>query len=68
MTRGPAETSVTHNVVEAASVPVASEVVTDETLTSEVAQALGDKCLLASDLLQYLPNAMEECADLPHRQ
>jgi NAD(P)H-hydrate epimerase len=32
------------------------------------AQALGDKCLLASDLLQYLPNAMEECADLPHRQ
>jgi NAD(P)H-hydrate epimerase len=32
------------------------------------AQALGDKCLLATDLLQYLPNAMEGCADLPHRE
>jgi ADP-dependent NAD(P)H-hydrate dehydratase / NAD(P)H-hydrate epimerase len=31
------------------------------------AQVLGDKCLLASDLLQYLPDAMEECASLPHR-
>jgi NAD(P)H-hydrate epimerase len=31
------------------------------------AQALGEKCLIASDLLQYLPNAMEECADVPHR-
>jgi NAD(P)H-hydrate epimerase len=32
------------------------------------ARALGDKCLLATDLLQYLPNAMEECANLPHRE
>jgi len=31
------------------------------------ARALGDKCLIATDLLQYLPNAMEECADVPHR-
>ncbi len=31
------------------------------------AQALGEKCLIATDLLQYLPDAMEECADLPHR-
>jgi ADP-dependent NAD(P)H-hydrate dehydratase / NAD(P)H-hydrate epimerase len=31
------------------------------------AQALGEKCLIASDLLQYLPDAMEECADVPHR-
>jgi NAD(P)H-hydrate epimerase len=31
------------------------------------AQALGEKCLLATDLLQYLPDAMEECADVPHR-
>lgn len=30
------------------------------------AQALTDKCLLATDLLQYLPDAMEECADVPH--
>lgn len=30
------------------------------------AQALGEKCLIASDLLQYLPDAMEECADVPH--
>jgi NAD(P)H-hydrate epimerase len=27
----------------------------------------GDKCLLATDLLQYLPEAMEACADLSHR-
>jgi NAD(P)H-hydrate epimerase len=32
------------------------------------ALALGEKCLLATDLLQYLPRAMEECADLPHRE
>jgi NAD(P)H-hydrate epimerase len=31
------------------------------------AQALGDKGLLATDLLQYLPDAMEECAQVPHR-
>ena len=31
------------------------------------AQALGEKCLIATDLLQYLPDAMEECADLSHR-
>ncbi|MEO8368389.1 MAG: NAD(P)H-hydrate dehydratase [Candidatus Solibacter sp.] len=31
------------------------------------AQDTGDKCLLATDLLQYLPQAMEACADLPHR-
>jgi NAD(P)H-hydrate epimerase len=31
------------------------------------ARSLGEKCLIATDLLQYLPNAMEECADLPHR-
>jgi NAD(P)H-hydrate epimerase len=31
------------------------------------AQALGEKCLIATDILQYLPDAMEECADVPHR-
>jgi NAD(P)H-hydrate epimerase len=31
------------------------------------AQALGEKCLIATDLLQYLPDAMEECADVSHR-
>ena len=31
------------------------------------AQALGEKCLIATDILQYLPDAMEECAGLPHR-
>jgi len=31
------------------------------------AEALGDKGLLATDLLQYLPDAMEECADVSHR-
>jgi NAD(P)H-hydrate epimerase len=31
------------------------------------AQALGDKCLLATDLLQYLPDAMEACANIPQR-
>jgi NAD(P)H-hydrate epimerase len=29
------------------------------------AQALGEKCLIATDLLLYLPHAMEECADVP---
>jgi NAD(P)H-hydrate epimerase len=29
------------------------------------ARALGEKCLLATDLLQYLPQAMEECAGVP---
>ena len=32
------------------------------------AQALGEKCLLATDLLRYLPNAMEDCAGLPHHE
>jgi NAD(P)H-hydrate epimerase len=27
---------------------------------------LGEKCLIATDLLRFLPAAMEECADLPH--
>ena len=27
----------------------------------------GEKCLIATDLLQYLPDAMEECAGVPHR-
>jgi NAD(P)H-hydrate epimerase len=31
------------------------------------AQATGDKCLLATDLLHYLGDAMEACADLSHR-
>jgi NAD(P)H-hydrate epimerase len=31
------------------------------------ARALGERCLIASDLLRYLPAAMEECAALPHR-
>ncbi|HWB84262.1 MAG TPA: NAD(P)H-hydrate dehydratase [Bryobacteraceae bacterium] len=30
------------------------------------ARALGEKCLIAGDLLRYLPEALEECADLPH--
>jgi hydroxyethylthiazole kinase-like uncharacterized protein yjeF len=30
------------------------------------AQALGEKSLIATDILQYLPDAMEECADVPH--
>jgi NAD(P)H-hydrate epimerase len=28
------------------------------------AEAEGEKCLIATDILQYLPDAMEECADL----
>jgi NAD(P)H-hydrate epimerase len=31
------------------------------------ARAADEKCLIATDILQYLPDAMEECADLPHR-
>jgi NAD(P)H-hydrate epimerase len=30
------------------------------------ARELGDKCLVATDLLRYLPRAMEECGALPH--
>jgi hydroxyethylthiazole kinase-like uncharacterized protein yjeF len=30
------------------------------------ARALGEKCLIATDILQYLPRAMEECADVSH--
>ncbi|HUI78328.1 MAG TPA: NAD(P)H-hydrate dehydratase [Bryobacteraceae bacterium] len=30
------------------------------------ARELGDKSLVATDLLRYLPRAMEECAGLPH--
>ena len=30
-------------------------------------RALGEKCLIATDLLHYLPAALEECARLPHR-
>jgi hydroxyethylthiazole kinase-like uncharacterized protein yjeF len=29
------------------------------------ARALGEKCLIATDILVYLPDAMEECADVP---
>jgi NAD(P)H-hydrate epimerase len=29
------------------------------------ARALGEKCLVATDLLRYLPQAMEECAVVP---
>ena len=32
------------------------------------ARTLGERSLIASDLLHYLPAAMEECAPLPHRQ
>jgi NAD(P)H-hydrate epimerase len=31
------------------------------------AAALGEKCLTATDLLRYLPAALEECARFPHR-
>jgi NAD(P)H-hydrate epimerase len=30
------------------------------------ARARGERCLIASDLLEYLPAAMEECGALPH--
>jgi NAD(P)H-hydrate epimerase len=32
------------------------------------ARALGEKCLIATDILEYLPDAMEECAGLPDRE
>ncbi len=32
------------------------------------ARAVGERSLIASDLLRYLPPAMEECAPLPHHQ
>src|ERR1017187_1789532 len=32
------------------------------------ARTLGERSLIASDLLQYLSTAMEECVSLPHRQ
>ena len=28
-------------------------------------RSLGEKCLIATDILRYLPEAMEECADVP---
>jgi NAD(P)H-hydrate epimerase len=31
------------------------------------ARALGEKCLIATDILHYLPRAMEECAQVPDR-
>jgi hydroxyethylthiazole kinase-like uncharacterized protein yjeF len=31
------------------------------------ARSLGEKCLIATDILQFLPQAMEECAHVPHR-
>ena len=31
------------------------------------AAALTEKCLVATDLLRYLPAALEECARFPHR-
>jgi hydroxyethylthiazole kinase-like uncharacterized protein yjeF len=30
------------------------------------ARALGEKCLIATDILKYLPQAMEECAAVSH--
>jgi NAD(P)H-hydrate epimerase len=30
------------------------------------AEAVGEKCLVATDILQYLPDAMEECANISH--
>ena len=30
------------------------------------ARALGEKCLVATDLFDYLPDAMEECAQVPN--
>jgi ADP-dependent NAD(P)H-hydrate dehydratase / NAD(P)H-hydrate epimerase len=30
------------------------------------ARALGEKCLIATDLFDYLPDAMEECAQVPN--
>ena len=31
------------------------------------ARELGEKCFIASDILKYLPQAMEACAGVPHR-
>lgn len=31
------------------------------------ASVLTEKCLTATDLLEYLPAAMEDCVRLPHR-
>jgi hydroxyethylthiazole kinase-like uncharacterized protein yjeF len=31
------------------------------------AKAVGEKCLIATDILKYLPQAMEACAHVPHR-
>ncbi len=37
-------------------------------LAAEIgARSLGEKSLIATDLLTYLPRALEECAALPHR-
>jgi len=37
-------------------------------LSGEIGAAeLGDKCVIATDLLQYLPAAMEQCAHVPDR-
>jgi len=37
-------------------------------LSGEIGAAeLGEKCLIATDLLRYLPQAMEQCAHLPDR-
>jgi ADP-dependent NAD(P)H-hydrate dehydratase / NAD(P)H-hydrate epimerase len=30
------------------------------------ARSMGEKCLIATDILEYLPDAMEECAAVPH--
>jgi NAD(P)H-hydrate epimerase len=36
-------------------------------LSGEIgARELGEKCLIATDLLRYLPAAMEQCAHVPH--
>ncbi|MGD0500436.1 MAG: NAD(P)H-hydrate dehydratase [Bryobacteraceae bacterium] len=32
------------------------------------ARALGEKCLVATDILEFLPDAMEECAEIPHTE
>jgi len=37
-------------------------------LSGEIgAAALTEKCLIATDLLRYLPEALEECVRFPHR-
>ena len=37
-------------------------------LSAEIgARAAGEKCLIATDLFEYLPQAMEECAGVPDR-